>query len=224
MQHFKTYHSPIYRGFKSIEVADHRSVVRFFEKHEKAILQLEFKEYFELLIAYTDSLFEIGSFSKHILMSDVVIEASIEQNIQFFHGQDVYYSALFKKAASFYNLYEHNKAEHILTELIKMDPYNSETINFLKKSRHDRKSNFVKNMRATAMVLFLITPVIIAFEVLFVTHFYQYWVGYVRALWMVVFVVGWVCYLSGDFIHKYRETKQIDQLVSESKKRNRNNL
>ena len=56
MQHFKTYHSPIYRGFKSIETDDRRAVVRFFEKHEKAIIQLEFNEYFELLIAYTDCL------------------------------------------------------------------------------------------------------------------------------------------------------------------------
>ena len=221
MQHFKTYHSPIYRGFKSIETDDRRAVVRFFEKHEKAIIQLEFNEYFELLIAYTDSLFEVGAFAKHILMSDVVIEASIEQNIQFFHGQDVYYNGLFKKAASFYNLYEYDKAEHILRELIKMNPYNSETINFLKKCRHDRKSSFVKNMRAAAMVLFLITPLIIAFEVLFVTHFYPYWVEYVRTLWMVVFIVGWVCYLSGDLIHKYRETTQIDRQVKKAKEMKR---
>ena len=218
MQHFKTYHSPIYRSFKSLETADHRAVVRFFEKYEKDIVQLEFNEYFELLVAYTNSLFEIGSYSKHILMSDVVIEASIEQNVQFFHGQDVYYTALFKKAASFYNQYEHDKAEHILKELIKMDPHNSETINFLKKCRHERKSPFVKNMRAAAMVLFLVTPMIIALEVLFVTHFYPSWVEVIRTLWMVVFLAGWVCYLSGDLIHKYRETREIEGLVEEAKR------
>jgi len=217
MQHFKTYHSPIYRSFKALEASDYRAVVRFFEKHEKSIIQLEFDEYFEMLVSYSNSLFETGSFAKHVLMSDVVIEASIEQNVQYFHGEDVYYNTLFRKAASFYNLYEHNKAEHILKELIKMDPFNNEAIMFLKKCLHDRKSILIKNMRALAMILFLLTPMIIAGEVLFISHFYPNWEQVIRSFWMITFLAGWVCYLSGDLIHRFRETRKVDRYVAESK-------
>ena len=217
MQHFKTYHSPIYRGFKAIEASDYREVVHYFEKHEKRIVELEFDEYFEMLVSYSHSLFEIGSYAKHVLMADVVIEASIEQNVQFFHGEDVYYNTLFRKAASFYNLYEHDKAEHILKELIKMDPYNGEAALFLKKCLHDRKSSLIKNMRAAAMVLFLLTPMIIAAEVLFISHFYPNLEQLIRTFWMITFLAGWVCYLSGDLIHRYRETLKVDRYIAESK-------
>ncbi len=217
MQHFKTYHSPMYRGFKAIESADYREVVRYFEKHEKSIVQLEFDEYFEMLVSYTHSLFEIGSYSRHVLMSDVVIEASIEQNVQYFHGEDVFYNMLFRKAASFYNLYEHDKAEHILKELIKIDPFNNESIAFLKKCLHDRKSSLIKNMRAAAMVLFLVTPMIIAAEVLFISHFYPQFEPFVRTVWMVTFLAGWVCYLSGDLLHRFKETKKVERYVSDAK-------
>ena len=38
MRHFKTYHSPIYRGFKGIDTSNHRDVVRYFEDNENEII------------------------------------------------------------------------------------------------------------------------------------------------------------------------------------------
>ncbi len=217
MQHFKTYHSPTYRNFKSIEVENFREVVRFFEANEKEITQLEFGEYFEMLVSYSNALYEVGAYSRHILMANVVIEASIEQNVQYFHGDDVYYRTLFRKAASHYHLYEHDKSEHILKELIKMDPYNTETVGWYKKCLFDRKGKFLKRMRASAMVFFLVTPMIIALEVLFIQHFFGSQIEIVRTLWMVTFLLGWVFYLSGDLLHRRREGQKVDSLVKEAK-------
>ena len=76
-----TYHSKEYRDFRAIEPGDWRGVVRFYEKNEAAIRGLDFEEYFELLLAYTDALSEIGAWQKHLLMADVVIEISVMENL-----------------------------------------------------------------------------------------------------------------------------------------------
>jgi hypothetical protein len=68
----KTYYSQLYRNFRAIEPTEYRRVVRFFEKYEKNILQLDFDEYFDTVFVYNNALFEIGEYRKHILMSDVL--------------------------------------------------------------------------------------------------------------------------------------------------------
>ena len=54
----QTYQSPIYRNFRNIDSGEYRRIVRFYERHEKEILKLEFEEYIELLVAYTQALFD----------------------------------------------------------------------------------------------------------------------------------------------------------------------
>ena len=217
MHSFKTYHSPIYRGFKSIEVDNHRSVIRYFEEHEDAIVRLEFGEYFEMLVAYSNALFEIGAYTKHLLMADVIVEASIEENVQYFHGEDVYYNTLFRKAASFYNLYEYDKAEHILRELIKMNPYDTNAVSFYKRCLMDRKGKLLKRMRAGSMVFFLLTPVIIAIQVLVIQNFYSDKVELFEDIWLITFLLGWVFYLSGDLLHRQHNIEKVKKLVNTAK-------
>ena len=78
MSTFKsTYHSKIYRDFKALDERAYRDMVRFYEEREDDIKGLEFQEFFELLFAYADALFEIGSYRKHLLLVDYVIECSI---------------------------------------------------------------------------------------------------------------------------------------------------
>ncbi len=113
-----TYHSQIYRDFRDIEPTEYRAITRFYEDHVDAIHQLDFEEYFELLVAYTDALFEIGVYERHLLIVDEVIETTILKNIKFFEQEDIYYRMLFRKAASLFNLLEFEKAAHILRELI----------------------------------------------------------------------------------------------------------
>lgn len=221
MQHFKTYHSPVYRGYKGIDSINHREIVRYFEDNEKKIVNLEFDEYFELLVAYSHGLFEIGQYSKHTLMADVVIEASILHNVQYFRGEDVYFVTLFEKAASFYNLYEYKKAEHILRELIKIDPYNAETVAFYKNCLEDQRTPFSKRMRAAAMAFFLITPFIISLDVLFIQPFEGISKNITGTTWKITFLLGWVFYLTGDLLHRFKQRKNAESLVEETKKNKR---
>ncbi len=222
MSYFQsTYHSRVYRDFKDIESNAHRQIIRFFEQHEKRINGLEFEEYFELLIAYVNALFEIGSYQKHLQVVDMVIENSIEMNIQTFEGEDVYYIMLFKKAASHFNLYQHNEAEHILKELIKINPQDKEVINFLKRSRRRRGSRLLSWARASSILLFLLTAVIICFEVLLVRPFYEMYAPKVETSRIITFLLGLLILILGDFLHRVIieiKVNQYSERVSRNKK------
>jgi tetratricopeptide (TPR) repeat protein len=203
MSYFQsTYHSRVYKDFKEIESDAHREIIRFFEKHQKMIDRLDFEEYFELLVAYVEALFEIGIYQKHIVLVDEVIENTINLNIQRYKGEDIYYLMLFKKAASHFNLHQYEKAEHILRELVKMNPDDKEVLSFLKRCLRRRGSQLLSVARASSIFLFLLTACIICVEVLFVRPFYEMYASRIEALRIGTFVVGVFALIAGDFLHR----------------------
>ncbi len=219
MSYFQsTYHSKVYRDFKEIETNAFRQIIRFFEKHEKMINRLEFEEYFELLTAYTDALFEIGAYQKHLLMADIVIENSIALNIQWYKGGDIYSLTLFKKAASYFNLHEHQQAEHILKELIKMRPEDKEVAAFLKRCLRRKGSKSLSTARAFSIFLFLLTALIICFEVLLVRPFYEMHASLVEASRMGTFATGLLTLIAGDLFHRLNIDYQTNKYVDKVKK------
>ncbi|MCB0662337.1 MAG: hypothetical protein KDC24_06335 [Saprospiraceae bacterium] len=209
MHQLKTYHSPLYRDFKAIARPDYKSIVHFFEKHETEIFNLEFSEYFEMLCGYAKALFEMGSYTQHIMIADVVIESSIENNIHIFQGEDIFKKTLFRKAASHYQLMEYKKSQHILKEIIKMNPGDSESISFLKKVVRSQKSNLQKNTRATAMLCFLITPILICIDILILDSFYGHLSPMAERIWKGIFLLGWVILLSGDLWHRIMSHRRV---------------
>lgn len=192
-----TYHSRIYRDFKALEAHNFREVVRYFEKHEAEILQLQFEEYFEILAGYANALFEIGAYRKHTLMADVVIELSIRHNIQDFQGVDIFRQMLFRKAASLYNLYEQDKAEYILRELIKIDATDSDSIRFLDKCRQRQYPVLLNRFRAVSIFLFFLTAAVIAVEVLLIIPFYNMHALAVSQIRIGIFLLGIGAMLAG---------------------------
>lgn len=217
MYQIQTYHSPLYREFKAISKPDYKTVVHFFEKHEASIFQLEFSEYFEMLCSYSRALFETAAYAKHILIAEVIIEASIENNIHIFQGEDIFKKTLFQKAASHYHLMEYEKATYILKEIIKMAPDDLDSIAFLKKVVRSRKSEIQQNTRATAMVCFLVTPILISIDILILDSFYGHLSPTAEKIWKVIFLTGWVILLSGDAWHRLRAHKKVNQFLQSAK-------
>lgn len=210
-----TYHSKIFRDFKGIEPNDYREVIHFYEEKEDQIRQLEFDEYFELLVAYVDSLFEIGAYQKHLLMVDVVIEHSIVNNIQGREGADIFQRMLFKKAASLYNILELDRADYILRELTKIDPYDRDTILFLKKCLRKRQPGLVNNTRAAAIFMFLLSAFVICLEVLFIRPFYSIYTDLIETSRIILFLLGCSLLVGGDLLHRWLLDREVNQFVAE---------
>ncbi len=214
-----TYHSKIYRDFKEIDGANYRRIIRFYEEREDAIRQLDFNENFELLVAYVNALFEVGSYQRHLLMVDLIIEMAIVQNIRQYRGEDVYHKMLFRKAASLYNLMEYNKADYILRELIKMDPYDEDSIMFLKKCLRKKEPGFLNKAKAASIFLFLMAAFVISIEVLFVRPFYKMHVAPVEASRNAIFLLGCIFLLGGNLFHRFRVYREVNQFVEHIRRR-----
>ncbi len=213
-----TYHSKIYRGFKEIEPNEHHARVRYYETYEDQIRQLDFSEYFELLIAYTDALFEVGAYQNHVLMADQAIEMSIANNIRFYNKKDIFYELLFKKAASCFNLMQYKEAEHILRELIKIDPYNEMSIRFLKKCLIRKKPKHFLNIRAVCILLFLLSALIISVELIFIRPLYEMYSAEVETARNATFLSGILILSGGELLHRILVKREVDKFVEISRK------
>jgi tetratricopeptide (TPR) repeat protein len=211
----KTYPSQVYRNFKAVNAAEHRKVVHFYERNENDILTSDFDEYFDMAFAYTIALFEIGEYRKHLLMADMVIETSFEENISHIAGQDILQTLLFKKASAHFNLYEHDKAIHLLQELVKINPHDPINNRFLERCLRDNNPKPVRKTRAAAIALFLSAAIFIFTEVLVVRMFYP---DYAPALAMVrnlCFVLGGVILVGGEVFHRWRAHREVQDLVQQ---------
>lgn len=208
------FHSKVYQEFKEIGLHEYRSIVQFYEDSENDIKRLDFDEYFELFLAYGDALFEMGAYQNHLEIADQAIETTIEHNIKFYQGQDVYFELLFKKAASHYNLLEYKKAEHILRELVKMDTTNQVTIRFLKKCVRQDKPTFLKKTRATSVLCFLVAALVISIELIVIRPLFEDYANSIEMVRNIIFAFGWLVLLSGDFFHRFRVNRKVNAFVN----------
>ncbi len=166
-------YSQIYRNFRTIHTGEYRRIVRFYERHEKEIVQLPFEEYVDLLICYTHALFEIEEYRQCLKMADVVIQTAILENITILKDKDVYQESLSKKAACLHRLGQLDKAQYVLEELIKINPQEHNAIQHLHQVMRDNKPAYTKTVQALSVLLFLISALVICVEVLVVKNLYK---------------------------------------------------
>lgn len=215
----KTYHSRIFRDFKAIDSRQWHNIVRYFEQHEEDIKLLEFDEYFEMLVAYTNALFEIGAYEKHLTMVDAVIETAVGNNITFFRGEELFNASLFRKAASCFHTFRLKKAEYILKELLKIDPYNKDAKRFLKKCLRSKHPPIIRNARALSVLLFFIAAIIICAELIWARNFHPEWLDFIHSLRNVVFGSGILLLLGSTLWHYARVNKSVENFVEELKQK-----
>ncbi len=214
-----TYYSKIYKEFKAIDAAEHLSIVRFYESYESDIPQLNFSEYFELLISYSSALFEIGAYQSHVKIVDTAIQLSIINNIKFYNGQDIYTDLLFKKAASCYHLMDYDQAEHILRELVKIMPYNDMVQRFLKKCLLRKRPEYLKNARGLAILMLLVTALLIVIELLFVRTLMKDYTAFFEIIRNTTFGLSILLIFGSELMHRTQIHLWVKKFVVDCKLR-----
>jgi len=205
-----TYYSRLYRDFRGIEPGAYREVVHFYEVHEEAIRRAGFEEYFDMMVAYTHALFETGAYRKHLLMADVAIEASMSQEVDMASGKVIFEHMLFRKAASQYNLSEYTQAEHLLRQLIRINPDHAEAAPFLKKCLLHQRPEWLQQARAASIFLFLLAALITCIELLLVRPFYAMHVNLVENSRNTTFAMGLFVLLGAELLHRWRTKQRME--------------
>lgn len=185
-----TYHSKIYQEFRNINPAEYGAVARFYERNEGQIAALDFEEYVELLIAYTQSLFQLGLYNKHLRMVDIVIELSIIENLREFNGEELYENMLFYKASSYFHLKQYDKAIYILKELLKINPNDKMNIYFLECCFSKENPTTAQKARAFSMALLLLAAIFICIEMLIIRPLFAAWAGNIEIIRNILFISG----------------------------------
>jgi len=214
-----TYHSKLYKDFKSIASGEFRTIVRFFEEREKQIKNLEFEEYFELVVIYSNAVFEIGAYTKYVRVANELLVVTIDNNVQFFQGKDIFCQILFKKAASHYNVLELQEASHVLQELVKIDPNYGDAILLLTRVHRKSKPIFIKTYKAVAISLFLIAAIVVVIELLFVQVFWSSHKDIVALSRNIIFASGLGILGLSDLFLRMRAYSMVRKLVEDTKRK-----
>lgn len=222
MSSSSTSNPTLHELFQEIGTKEYRSVIRFFEDYEESLQRLPLDEYFEILVAYAEALFETASYEKHLQTASYAIELSVIHNIKIHKGYNIFQQLLFKKAASHFYLQEYAQSEHILRELIKICPSEDLYSRFLIKVLRKRTPTHVHTTRAVSVSLFILSAVIICVEILAVRPFFSTFTSTIEFIRNAIFFLGWVVLLGGDgvnYLRMHREVKQFEKKVQAEKLR-----
>jgi hypothetical protein len=218
------YRSKLYRDYRAIEPGEWRKVVQFYEVNETDIRGLDFDEYFELMNGYTNALFEIGAWQKHLLMADAVIEASIAENIDEWAGEDVFQHALFRKAASHFQLDELERTDYVLRELLRINPHHGDAAMFLKKCLRNMRPWLVRQTRAATILLTFMAAITVIVEILVVRNFYEQYTHWVQVAWWSMLGLALVILALGEVAHTWRANQEVEHFLQKIRVKRRGQL
>jgi tetratricopeptide (TPR) repeat protein len=211
-------YSQIYRNFRTIHTGEYRRIVRFYERHEKEIVQLPFEEYFDLLISYTQALFEVEEYRKCLKNGDIVIQTAILENVTVVKEKDVYQDALFSKAACLHRIGQLDNAQYVLEELIKINPEEHLAIQYLHQVMRDNKPTYTKTIQALSVLLFLISALVISVEVLVVRNLYKNYETIFEWTRNGLFGAGIFLLAACELWHRWRVERYANQFVEKARK------
>lgn len=209
MHYSETYHSNVYNDFREIEPEAYRTIISYYEEYEDAIRQLEFEEYFDVLIAYIFALYETGKYAKHLDVVDTAIEASILNSIKFYKGKDVFRTLLYQKAVAAHQTMKYDRADHILRELLRMNPEDEESIFLLKKCLKSIYPNYLQNTRAISVLLFLLSAIVICIEVVAIRTLFSDYLTLFESTRNILFFSGWIVLGGGELKHRWNVQKEV---------------
>ena len=171
-RHSPIYYSKLYRDFCAIDALAPRELVYFYEKHERAISELDFQEYFDILVEYVEAQYRCESYETHILMAEVVVETSICHNIVLHHGEDIFQKMLFRKACSHFHLGAYRRGAVILRQLCRMRPSVVAYRKMLAIAVRLEKGDVMQNVRAATICCFFLATLVTLAEVLVIRNFF----------------------------------------------------
>ena len=214
MQIHPTINTRLYRDFLAIEPKNYRAIIRFYEQWEEQIVKLDDDQQYELLFAFTNALFEVGAYRQFLAVVDQAILVSLDESLQKdeLHKQHIFELFLFRKAAAFVQTLQPAKAEHIVRELLRINPKHALAPLLLRKTLRQQNVGITTTTRATAILLFGLSALIILVEILIIRSFYDMYTASVELSRNLIFLSGLLVLGLGEVLTRwqaYHHTRQF---------------
>src|SRR5688572_134520 len=202
-------HSETYEAFLAIDQTAYKEKIDYVEEKFFMLRELDADEYFDMMVLYSEALFETGEYGRQAKLADHILEMSIERNIIMHREQDVYFETLFKKAASLHNLEKIDQAVHILKELLKINPDHESSKLFLINCIIRQKKSSVKPYRNVSLILLLASAFVIAFELIFVRSLWPTWTSITEMIRNGLFICGVILLVAGEVMVRYKAVEDV---------------
>jgi hypothetical protein len=207
-----TYYSRLYRDFLAIDPSDSHGIIRYYEANEDGIRQLDEKEYFVLLLHYTQALFAVKAYRQHLAVVDHTLYTCLNQT----GSEDIpiiFRDLLFMKAAAAQRNLQTELAEHVLRELIRIDADYPRAASKLRYSLRQQDRTLSDRTRAISILLFGLAAIVIAIEILFVRPFYDLQAPLVESLRNGIFLLGLLVLGGGEVLSWWRAHRRTQAFV-----------
>lgn len=162
----------LYRNFKAIAPDDYHEIVRYYERHEATIRDLDDFEFFDCAYSYGTALYETADYHRFLVMADHLIEYVIMRGVHRWRGEDVFQLLLFKKASALYRTGNTASCDHVLRELLRINPTHKGAVSLLEMNSQEQKPRWLRISRACAVGASLLAAILIAFEIFAIRPFW----------------------------------------------------
>jgi len=202
----------VYNDFLGIEIKAYQEIIHYYEMNKSEIfkLPLEFKILVD--IRYAFALYETEDYYSFLTKVDRLINIVIQENIYEIDDQDVFKELLYKKGTAAHKVLDYYKADHILSELVKIDKNNKTIDKAYLTNAVDQKRYEGKILNAISIVLFFVSATIIGIELLLIRTFYPEWVGLFEWTRNGLFLLGVGVLLFLEISIRYKTNKSLNRL------------
>jgi len=202
----------VYNDFLGIETSAYQEIIHYYEMNKSEIFKLPLE--FKLLIdiRYAFSLYETEDYYSFLTKVDRLINVVIQENIYEIDEKDVFKELLYKKGIAAHKVLDYDKAEHIFSELVKIDKSNKSIDKAFVRNTIDKKRYEGKILNAISIVLFFVSATIIGMELLLIRTFYPEWTSLFEWTRNGLFLLGVFVLLFLEISIRYKTQRTLNSL------------
>jgi hypothetical protein len=186
----------VYQAYQRLEPDAYRERVRFYDENCQLFASLSAAERMSVLLDYHGALFEIGKYQRFLDGVDSLIEYVVIENVGGY-SNDLFCDLLFKKAASYYNLWQLRDCETITSQLLRIDADYPDAQALLYQCRLRCDRRWYQVTKAVSVLTFFFGAVGLLMSSLVVEPFYPAYYSWAHGL-SVGMLVGCVVLLVGN--------------------------
>ncbi len=162
----------IFDEYFIIDAEAYHEKIRYFDEHLEDILELPFDQSCKIRLDHAIALSKVGAHRAYLRKAEDLIRIVITENIFQYNGKDVFQELLFNKAKSLNATIQYDRAEEVLTQLIRMNPRDDRYKKLFIKTMVTNSRQKAQTVRGISIFAFLMVAVVTAIELLLVKSFF----------------------------------------------------
>lgn len=195
----------------------------YYERYDKVLEYLTTEEFYPILAAYVQALYNVGEYRRLLPFADRLLEMSIVHHLDLKDSKEVFVAALFYKTAGLYYCAEPEQAEPLARQLIMMRPEEKAHRKLFQRVLLAMRPQWVRTCMAIGVAGYFLYLSLMITYLLIIKNLYPNLTGMVEGVLLALFSLGFATILLGAGVPRWWAWKKTKHTVQEAllKKENR---